>query len=299
MNRVTTTTSNRLMLSDLNKANLAMIKAQQKMSSQKQISKASDDPAQSLVALGHRGTLQRSSQFQRNATDARSWMVAGDTALTSSVEEITHVRTLVIQARSGASDPNARRALAAEVDTVREGLLALANTKHLGRPIFAGTADSSAAFDAAGNYLGDNNSVKRPIGPEVAVEVNRTGTNVFGTSNPGDPLNGNVFEILDSISAAINSGDDAGMANGITALDTAMKRIESAQVELGARARQVDDVMARMASTDIDTKQALSEVEDVDIAQAMIDASAKDFSYKAALSTAAKVMQMSLLDFLR
>ncbi|MGB6059850.1 MAG: flagellar hook-associated protein FlgL [Microthrixaceae bacterium] len=299
MTRVTTTTSNRLMLADLNNANLAMIRAQQKMSSQKQMSKASDDPARSLTALGHRGTLQRSSQFQRNATDARSWMVAGDTALTSSVEEITHVRTLVIQARSGASDPNAREALAAEVKTVRESLLALGNTKHLNRPIFGGTSDSSAAFDAAGNYLGDENSVKRPIAPEVSVDVNRTGTNVFGTFDGADPMNGNLFQVLDAISAAISSGDQAGMSNGINALDSAMDRIESAQVELGARARQIDDVIARTELSDIDTKRALSEVEDVDIAQAMIDASAKNFSYQAALSITAKVMQMSLLDFMR
>ncbi len=299
MNRVTTTTSNRLMLADLNNANLAMIRSQQKLSSQRQISKASDDPAGSLTALGHRATLQRSTQFQRNATDARSWMVAGDTALTSSVEEISHVRTLVIQARSGASDPNSREALSAEVSTVRESLLALANTKYLNRPIFAGTSDSSAAFDAAGNYLGDDNSVTRPVAPEVSVEVNRTGTSVFGTTDPVDPMNGNLFQILDAITAAISSGDDAAMANGINALDTVMDRIESAQVQLGARARQVEDVIARTAITDIDTKQALSEVEDVDIAQAMIDASAKSFSYQAALSTAAKVMQISLLDFMR
>lgn len=299
MNRVTSTTSNRLMLADINNANLAMIRAQQRLSSQKQISKASDDPAGSLTALGHRATLQRSAQFQRNATDARSWMVAGDTALSSSVEEITHVRTLVIQARSGASDPNSREALSAEVATVRESLLALANTRHLNRPIFAGTADSSAAFDAAGNYLGDGNSVTRPIASEVSVDVNRTGTSVFGAYDAADPMNGNVFQILDAIAAAISSGDDAGMANGIAALDGAMDRIESAQVQLGARARQVDDVMARNEIFDIDTKQALSEVEDIDVAQALIDSSAKQFSYQAALSTAAKVMQISLLDFMR
>lgn len=299
MNRVTSTTSNRLMLADLNNANLAMIRAQQKLSSQKQISKASDDPAGSLTALGHRATLQRSAQFQRNASDARSWMVAGDTALTSSVEQITHVRTLVIQARSGASDPNSREALASEVATVRESLLALANTKYLNRPIFAGTSDSTAAFDAAGNYLGDGNSVSRPIAPEVSVDVNRTGTSVFGTFDATDPMNGNVFQVLDAIEAAIAAGDDAGMANGINALDAAMDRIESAQVQLGARARQVDDVIARNEITDIDTKRALAEVEDVDVAQALIDASAKQFSYQAALSTAAKVMQISLLDFMR
>ena len=51
--------------------------------------------------------------------------------------------------------------------------------------------------------------------------------------------------------------------------------------------------------TDLDQRQALSEIEEVDIAQAMIEMNARQFSYQAALSSTAKVMQMSLFDFLR
>jgi flagellar hook-associated protein 3 FlgL len=298
MNRITSTTSNRLMLADLNKANRAMVRAQERISSQKELSRASDGPASTLAALDHRGALRRSEQFQRNASDARSWLSTGDTALTSSVEELNHVRTLVISARSGASDPNSLAAIAAEIRTVRESMLSLANTEHLGRPIFAGTADGADAFDASGNYLGDQGLIQRPVAPSVTVQVNRTGTQVFGTSN-ANAIDGNVFQMLDALATAVEAGDLSTMSTGIVRLDTAVDRIESSQVELGARARQIDDVIARTEISDIERKQALSEVEDVDVAQALIDMSAKEFSYNAALSASAKVMQTSLLDFLR
>jgi flagellar hook-associated protein 3 FlgL len=298
MNRITTTTSNRLMLADLNKANRAMVKAQERISSQKELSRASDGPARTLAALDHRGALRRAEQFQRNASDARNWLSAGDTALTSSVEELNHVRTLIISARSGASDPNSLKAIAAEIRTVRDGMLSLANTEHLGRPIFGGATDGTAAFDAAGVYLGDAAVVERPIAPSVTVQVNRTGPQVFGTAN-ANAIDGNVFQMLDAIAAAVESGDLTTMSTGIERLDVAVDRIESGQVELGARARQIEDVMARTESSNIDRKAALAEVEDVDMAQALIDMSAKEFSYNAALNAAAKVMQNSLLDFLR
>ncbi len=298
MNRITQTSSSRAMLADLMSANRAMVRAQERLSSQKELSRASDGPARALAALDNRAALRRSEQFQRNASDARGWMVAGDTALTASVSEMNHARTLILSAVSGASDPNALKAIAAEVRTVRESMLQLANADHLGRPIFSGTADTTKAFDATGNYLGDAGTVQRPVAPSVTLQVNRNGEDVFGTTN-AVAMDGNVFQMLDAIAAAIESGDPAAMATGIERLDVAVDRIETAQVELGARARQVEDVMARNEISDIDRRTALAEAEDVDVAQALIEVRAKEFSYQAALSASAKVLQTSLLDFLR
>lgn len=298
MTRITHTTATRTMLADLMQANRGMVRAQERISSQKELSRASDGPSRALAALDHRAVLRRSEQFQRNASDARGWMVAGDTALTSSVEVMTHVRTLIISARSGATDPNALKAIAAEVSGAREAMLSLANSQHQGRPIFAGTADGTEAFDATGAYLGDQGVVLRPVAPSVTLQVNRTGQDVFGTAD-ADPINGNVFQMLDAIVAAVLGGDDDAMELGIERLDAAVDRIETAQVELGARARQVEDVMARNEISDIDRRTALSEAEDVDMAQALIDMRAKEFSYQAALNASAKVLQTSLLDFLR
>ncbi|CAN5572769.1 N/A [soil metagenome] len=298
MTRITSTTSNRLMLNNLNKANRAMVTAQERISSQKEMSRASDAPSKALAALDHRGALRRSEQFQRNAGDAKSWMANADSALTSSVEELNHVRTLVLSAQSGAMDPNARAAIAAEIRTVRESMISLANTDHLGRPIFAGTAYVATAFDPNGVYQGDAGAISRSVAPSVNVQVNRTGPDVFGTAN-ANPMDGNVFQMMEALAQAVESGDPTTIALGITTVDNATDRIESAQVELGARAKQVEDVMARTEISDIDRKQALAQVEDVDVAQALIDMSAKEFSYNAALSATAKVMQTSLLDFLR
>lgn len=299
MTRITSTTSNRRMLNDLATAQRSLLRAQGRLSSGKELERASDGPARALAALDHRSQLRRSEQFQRNASDARGWLVAADTALTSGVEEMTRARTLVIGANSGASDPNARKAIADELRTLRDGLIQLGNSKYMDRPIFSGNADVDAAFDASGAYLGDAGAVMRPLAESVTVQVNRDGPSVFGVSNPGDPMNGNVFEMLDAVIAAVESGDPNAMATGLTRLDAMTDQMEAGQVELGARARQVEDVAARTEVLDLDRRRALSEVEDVDVAQALIDVRSREFTYQAALSSAATVMQVSLLDFLR
>ena len=298
MNRVTSVATVRRSLADLMAANSSLVDAQARASSQKQLQRASDGPAQALAALEHRGVLRRSAQQQRNASDAGSWLSSADTALASSVDELTRVRTLVSGARSGASDPNARKAVADEIRTIRTAMLSLANTEHLGRPIFAGTAATDAAFAPDGTYQGDTGAVRRPIAPAVDVQVNRSGSSVFGTQ-AAVPMDGNVFQVLDALAAAVEAGDDSAMATGIVRVDTAIDRVESAQVELGARARQVDDVVARSETADLDRRQALSELEDVDIAEAILDLKAREVGYQVALSATAQVSKLSLLDFLR
>lgn len=299
MNRITSTTSNRRMLNDLATAQRSLLRAQSRLSPGRELERASDGLARALAALDHRAQLRRSEQMQRNASDARGWLVAADTALTSAVQEMTRARTLVISANSGASDPNARKAIADDLRALREGLVQLANSKYLNRPIFAGNADVPNAYAPDGTYLGDDGVVLRPVAESVTLQVNRTGPAVFGTSNPGDPMSGNVFERLDAVIAAVEAGDHAAMTSALSALDEATDLIEAAQVELGARAKQVEDVAARTEILDIDRRQALSELEDVDVAQALIDVRAREFTYQAALSSAARVMQASLLDFLR
>ena len=49
----------------------------------------------------------------------------------------------------------------------------------------------------------------------------------------------------------------------------------------------------------IDLKASLSDVEDIDYAQAIIEVKSQEMAFQAALSVTAKVIQPTLLDFLR
>jgi flagellar hook-associated protein 3 FlgL len=299
--RVTTMSSARGTLADIMAAERALGEVRSRISSGKELQRASDGPARALAALDQRQALRRSEQFGRNAADARTWLTIADSALTGAVETVSHVRTLVVQGRNASADPGARAALAAEVRAARENLLQQANTTHLGRPIFAGTAATTAAYDATGAYVGDGGTVQRTIAPSVTVQVNRTGPAVFGaaTTPPAAPIDGDVFQLLDAIATALDSGDLSALGSGLDRLAAAAHRLETAQVELGARSRQVEDVMSRSEVIDLDRRHALSELEDVDIAQALIDARAREFNHQAALSVSGRLLNSSLLDFLR
>jgi flagellar hook-associated protein 3 FlgL len=297
MSRITNTTTSRAVLANLQNTARNLAAAQDKISSGKQVRKPSDGPAQVLSALDYRSQIRRSDQLARNILDARSWLDNADSSLTHSVNELGRGRTLVIAGLNGATDAQGRKALVSELRTIAEGLLDTANTQHLGRPIFAGTVDEARAFDESGNYLGNEGVVARTIAPSVNIQVNRPGTAVFGQSGAG--LDGNVFQMLNAVADALEAGDMVTAQNGLDAIDTAIRRIETAQVEMGSRAKQLEEVAARNEHLAIELKFALAEVEDTDMVEAIIALQAQEMAYQGALAITAKVIQPTLLDFLR
>ena len=302
--RITTTSPSRAMLANLQTVQRERSESQQRVASGKQVTKPSDDPAKVLSALDYRQQLRRSEQMGRNAQDAENWLNQGDSALTHTVERLTKARTLVLQGVNGATDQQGRNAAAAEIETILEELLQTANTEHLDRGIFSGTAAVASAFDTTTfAYLGNQGAVDRAVAPSVTIQVNRPGNEVFGdwvdTAGGADPMTGNVFQILRATADALKAGDLTVARSGLTAIDGATDGIESVQVQLGARALQVEEVRARALSFDGEMRRSLSEVEDVDILEEITTMRSREFAYEAALNVTARVIQPSLLDFLR
>jgi flagellar hook-associated protein 3 FlgL len=189
--------------------------------------------------------------------------------------------------------PAAREALAATTDQLRVGLLAAANTTHLGRPVFGGITAGSAAYDASGAYVGQSGEVHRTIADGVNVRVDAGAASVFGP--PGDT----VFDHLDGLSAALRAGDTAAVGTQVARLNDDLDRIASAHAEVGTRYKQVDTANQTGADVELRLRSSLSEVENADLPQVIVDLKMQETAYQAALGATARVMQPSLLDFLR
>lgn len=272
-------------------------KLQEELSSGKVLQRPSDGPAQTAQALAFRADLKRLDQYGRNAQDGLGWLGTIDTGLTSSLDLMTRVRDLVLQGVNAASGPQDRAAMAAEVDTIKQGLLGLANAKYQDRSVFAGTANTPAAYDALGGYLGDNGDVNRTVAQGVGVTVNLTGPSVFGSGASS------VFAVLDQIAADLRSGTPAAIAQlgstDLGALDANRVNVQNKLAEIGARYHRVEMMQTRAQESTQTISSSLSEVEDVDLPKAIMQLQLQQVSYQSALGATARVIQPSLLDFLR
>lgn len=297
--RITPLSTTASMLADLNAGRRALDEVQRQVASGKRLQQVSDSPAEAVTSLDHRARLHRSEQLGRNAEVATRWLNESDRALSTVVDRLNAARTALVQATSGANDATSRLALANQIRALRESLLETANTSIGGRPIFAGTSASPAAFAPDGTYQGDAGAVSLPISAGVTMTVAATGPDVFGTTNPLDPATGDIFQQLDALATAVQNGDTAAIQAGLGQIDAATTRVQTVQVRLGSRSAQLTDLRASAAASDQELTSAISDIEDVDLAEATIRLKSREVAYQASLQVTARVIQLSLMDFLR
>lgn len=284
---------------DLQRAMRSISDIQRQLTSGRRIDRVSDGPADAVSALAQRAELRRTEQFTRNLERATTWVRTGDAALASVADQLETARSLAIQANSASVDATARAGLAQQIRSIRSALLDTANTQLEGRPIFAGNAAGTGAYDTTGAFVGDTGVVNVPVSPSVGVQVNLSGPTVFGTAHPTDPTLGDLFQALEYAATAVENGDNAGMGAAIGLIDTATRRVAQAQVVLGARGAQLESLEQANLSSSINLRSGISKLEDVDLAEAVIALRSRESAYQAALQATARVVQPSLLDFLR
>ena len=295
LTRVTERTISQLTLDGLQN-NLARLQAvQQKMSTGKELSRPSDNPTDAVSALTFRADVRRFEQYSRNAQDGLDWLGMADNTLTGMLDQVQRANSLALQGLNASSGPAERQALAAEVGTIRDSLIGMANTSYLGRPIFAGTTKdpSGAAYDANGIYKGDNGTIFRTVAPNVQVQVNLPGPQVFGSDTSG------LFASLAKLQQDLQSGNLTGVGQDMTSLQTSTDGVQNILAEVGARYNRID-TMKSLADSHLDSlKSSLSEVEDIDLPKTITDLQLQQVAYQSSLAASAKVIQPSLVDFLR
>ncbi|MGA9747326.1 MAG: flagellar hook-associated protein FlgL [Nocardioides sp.] len=270
-----------------------LAKSQEQLSTGRLINRPSDSPTGTNDAMRLRAQLAADTQHARNASDGLSALAQTDNTLTSMSDQVRRVRDLIVQgASTGSAGPEARAALAAEMTQIRESLLSLANTRHQGRALFAGTSASPVAYQPDGTYVGDSFGVERTVGTGLTVRANTTGPEAFSAG--ADDL----FTVLSDTITRLTAAPDQ-LGDSLTRLDAVAGQMRTALADVGTRYARVERAMGTLTDTTLSNTANLSEVENVDIAKAVVDLQMQEVAYQAALGATARVLQPSLLDFLR
>ena len=184
----------------------------------------------------------------------------------------------------------------------------MGQTASFGKYIFAGTMTQTQPFDANGVYKGNTSGVMRTVSSDPQsgeLSVNVIGSEVFGTmlSSGTDASGAAVPGILERISTALTNPDrTAGTADlnaALGDLDTAAAQMRSVQSTVGAKVNRLTGLQD-VANARLDAvTQGLANAESIDLPKTIIDMQIQQNAYQAALGATAKIIQPSLMDFLR
>ena len=99
------------------------------------------------------------------------------------------------------------------------------------------------------------------------------------------------------MAAHVSAGAPAGP--DLVALDAALSQVLTALGDVGARAARLETTRANVEAERLDLTARISENEDVDLPETIMRLQSQQVAYQAALGAASKVLQVSLVDFLR
>ncbi|MGQ9552840.1 MAG: flagellar hook-associated protein FlgL [Anaerolineae bacterium] len=308
--RVTNQMLVRTALRDLQSSMQTLGIYQEQLSSGKRLHRPSDDPFAVERALSFRSELQALEVCKENIDLSRDWLNAGDITLEKMIDVLTRARSAGVRGADDSVGAAARQALANEVAQLLGSALQAANTSSQGRYLFAGYKINRVPFtgmDASSNptndaaqiasvvYNGDNGIIVREVEPGVNLEINLTGNEPW--LNPTQ--DGSVFSVLIDLRDALAADDSGAISAAVSKLDECMDLTGQARATTGAKIQRLDLADEKLDSISLGLEELLSKAEDVDMAEAVVHYSQQETVYQAALKVNARVLPMSLLDYLR
>lgn len=270
---------------------------QNQISTGKKITKPSDDPVVAMKGMYYRSNLKEVEQYQRNLSELYLWMENSESGMEQANSGLQRARELMIQGKNGTNSPEDLQAIAREIEQIKEDIVNVANTQVNGRYIFHGT-DVSNSPVTAGNPPQVASNLTDPTINNYSVEVSR-GVSLRANVNPANVFNQELFDVLQGIQESLDTNSGGNLDELLGRLDTTMSTLSGERSELGARYNRLEMVEARVNQQQVMATQILSDNEDVDLEKAITDLTIQESVHRAALSVGARIIQPSLMDFLR
>ncbi len=267
-----------------------LLRSQEILTSGKRINRPSDDPVGIGKVLDYRKTLASFEQYERNIQQAKNRIEFMETTLEGVDELIVDAKNWAVN-QSGSSTAD-RDAAIKSVQNIREQILQLANSKMGRNYIFSGFQTDRPAFDASGGYNGDNGyfSVLTADGAEMQIEAD--GGRLFqGTED--------VFDALDDLITGLQTDDVALIDAQIDRLIGAQAQVQEVRSENGAQYQQLELSEGQMAKLKMTVEELLDRTEKASVEEAIINLKNQEMAYEIALNTSARIVQPTLMNFLR
>jgi flagellar hook-associated protein 3 FlgL len=118
-----------------------------------------------------------------------------------------------------------------------------------------------------------------------------------------DPITGgegvNIFSLIRSLDIALKTNDKRSIQDTLEPLEQALNQINLVRVEVGGRVNQLTAAADFLQKSGVDNKTVTSQIEDADLFETMSNLSKSDTALKSTLETSSRVLNRSLLDFLK
>ena len=268
--------------------------AQQRVSSGKRINSLSDDPRGLGDVLNMRGVKASIEQYKANLDRAKGWLNTSESSLSEVGTLLNRANSIAISGASATTSTDARKAMAAEVQTIRDQVLSLANSKGpTGGYLFAGTATDKQPFNITTTgiaYQGNSGTMKVEASASDSITINADAQQLFTT----------LYTTLDQLKSNLEGGSSATISDvSIKAVQDGISQLNNLRGDIGTRGKSVESFQNDHSRRIEELTSGISNIEDVDLSQAIMEYKSAETAYTASLQVMSQGFGLSLLNYLK
>ena len=309
------------MVYNLNQNLRTLEKLQYQQSTGKKFRVPSDDPIGASKSLKFNTDISKLEQYKRNAKDAMSWMTDTEAALGEIGEVLKRASELTIDAANGTKEGEDLKKIKEEIDQLKEHLVQIANTTYAGRHIFSGYKTDMPLLNEDGTYndefgdlvLNSDEIFTYNVGVSEQVQVNIVGIKVFGVGevvsddfkssfSEANAEKGNkstLIKVFENLSNALEDNDPEAIQEALGNIEKSHEQVLAVRAEVGAKMNRLELTEKKLGVQIDSVKELLSYNEDVDMAEVFMHINTAQNVYVSSLMTGAKIIQPTLVEFLR
>ncbi|MEC2077885.1 flagellar hook-associated protein FlgL [Metabacillus fastidiosus] len=281
-------------LRHLSKSYANLDKYQEQLHTGKKISRPSDDPVIAIKGMFYRTNLTEVEQYKRNLSEAYTWMENSEAGIEQATQVMHRARELLVTGKNGTNSAESLKAIAVEIEQLRADLISVANTQVGGRYIFNGSDTVNPPIQAGPpvTFNMKRTDFTVEVSKGVKLKVNIDPKNVFDDKLLDE--NGTLNQIIEFFKN--NNGDPDQL---LGKLDEHFETMSAERSELGARYNRLELIDDRLADQEVIANRILSENEDADMEKVITDLTVQESVHRASLAASSRIIQPTLIDFLR
>lgn len=273
-------------LGDLTRNLENMRKYQEQLSSGKEIRRPSDNPFRVARSMELHNGISVNERYKTNIDEGIGWLETTDKALGQIGDALQRVRELAVAGGNGAYGPQEKESIKKEMEQIKGQIVQIGNTAFDGRYIFGGDKTTEIPFDQTGKYNGSTEGLNREFTQGVILDI----------ATRGDQFQ-QVFTCLDDLISKLGSGEST--SSEIGKVTDVTNQVLNLRAEVGAKSNRLEAMSNKNDEETFNMTELLAKTEDIDVAAKVMEYKVMESIYTASLQTGAKILQPSILDFLR
>ncbi len=298
--RITNQLMSENFITDLRRNLRTLSQHQRQLSTGVIVSRAEDDPQTIGTIIRMNEQIADMDQYEVNSLLARDFLDNSESALSRVSVDLQRIRELTIRAANGVNDAGDRNAMRPEFVQMLDDIVASANQRFGDQYLFSGTKTEVEPFSLntgtlVVTYSGNSNNIVREIDTGQTINVNQVGDDGAGTG-----VFQTVFGAIKTAVDAIDANDPAILSDSaLTEIDNAITSVLQSRTSLGARSSRMATNVTRLQNVRLRSQAFRSKLQDLDVAEGVTQLATAETTYRASLAIGARILQPSLLDFLR